>query len=80
MPTTFPVQLPSGRMEDQPFLTPRELSERLHISRKTVYKRIQTKTWPYTRIASKVYFSPADVAAIMDGARFVPAAHLTEGH
>lgn len=78
MPTTFPVRLPSGRMEDQPFLSPRELAVRLHVSRKTIYKRIQAGVWPHTRVASKVFFSPEDVAAIMASAKFTPAAHLGE--
>jgi excisionase family DNA binding protein len=76
MPTFFPVQLPSGRMEDQPFLTPAELAAKLRVSRKTVYRRIESGAWPHTRVVAQVYFSPSDVAAIMDGARFTPPAHV----
>lgn len=78
MPVSFPVQLPSGRMEDQPFLTPAELAAQLHVSRKTVYRRIESGEWPHTRVVAKVYFSPADVAAIMAASRFTPAARITD--
>jgi excisionase family DNA binding protein len=76
MPTNFPVQMPSGRMEEQPFLSPAELSAKLHVSRKTVYRRIESGEWPHTRVVTQVYFSPADVAAIMQAARYVPPAHM----
>jgi excisionase family DNA binding protein len=76
MPTNFPVRLPSGRMEDQPFLSPAELAARLRVSRKTVYRRVESGQWPHTRVVAQVYFSPADVAAIMDAAHFTPPAHL----
>jgi excisionase family DNA binding protein len=80
MPASFPVQLPSGRIEEQPFLSPAELAEKLHVSRKTVYRRIESGEWPHTRVVSKVYFSPADVAAIMDAAHYVPPAHVVGGN
>jgi excisionase family DNA binding protein len=76
MPRLMPVQLPSGRMEDQPFLNPAELAKRVGVSRKTVYRRIESRAWPHTRVGSHVYFSPGDVAAIMAGARRVPTAYL----
>jgi hypothetical protein len=73
MPTNFPVQMPSGRMEEQPFLSPAELSAKLlRVSRKTVYRRVESGAWPHTRVVSQVYFSPADVAAIMAAARYTP--------
>lgn len=79
MPTLMPVQLPSGRIEEQPFLTPAELAGMLHVARKTVYRRVEAGLWPHTRVSQQVYFSPSDVAAIMAAARREPAARRAPG-
>jgi len=78
-PPAAPAQDLASRIERMPqLLTARDLYQLLHISRTSLYAKVQSGSIPYVRIGTTIRFDPVRIAAWLRGCEVGSGFHWKE--